>query len=53
MRCVRLRCEIRGEFDRNVGFAWQHRFFGTADAARAPGEDVSGARMAFGLRTWF
>lgn len=50
---VRLRYEIRREFAPYVGLTWERRFFGTADFARAAGEDIGGARMAFGLRTWF
>lgn len=50
---LRLRYEIRREFAPYVGVTWQRRFFGTADFARAAGEDVGGARVAFGLRTWF
>ena len=50
---LRLRYEFRREFAPYVGITWERRFFGTADLARAAGEGVGGARMAFGLRTWF
>ena len=50
---LRLRYEIRREFAPYVGVDWSKRFFGTADSARRAGEDVSGARVAFGLRAWF
>ena len=50
---LRLRYEVRREFAPYIGIDWERRFFGTADLARAAGEDVGGARMAFGLRTWF
>ena len=50
---LRLRYELRREFAPYVGLSWERRFFGTADFARAAGEEVGGARVAFGLRTWF
>ena len=50
---LRLRYEFRREFAPYVGVDWSKRFFGTADLARQAGEEVSGARLAFGLRTWF
>ena len=50
---LRLRYEFRREFAPYIGIDWERRFFGTADFARAAGEDVSKARVAFGLRTWF
>lgn len=50
---LRLRYEFRREFAPYVGLTWERRFFGTADFARAAGEDIGGARFAFGLRTWF
>lgn len=49
----RLRYEFRREFAPYVGVVWTRRFFGTADLARAAGEDVAGTRLAVGLRTWF
>ncbi|NOT44375.1 MAG: copper resistance protein B, partial [Acidobacteria bacterium] len=50
---LRLRYEFRREFAPYVGVVWSRRFFGTADQARAAGEDVARARWAVGLRTWF
>jgi copper resistance protein B len=50
---VRLRYEIRREFAPYVGVVWHQKLAGTADLARAAGEEVSGARVAAGLRLWF
>ncbi|NQW05077.1 MAG: copper resistance protein B [Acidobacteria bacterium] len=50
---LRLRYEIRREFAPYLGVTWGRKFFGTADRARAAGQDVSGGRVVFGLRTWF
>jgi copper resistance protein B len=50
---VRLRYEFRREFAPYLGVVWSRRFFGTADLARAAGEEVAGTRLAVGLRTWF
>jgi len=50
---LRLRYEFRREFAPYVGVVWTRKFFGTADMARAAGEDVAGTRLAVGLRTWF
>lgn len=50
---LRVRYEIRRELAPFVGVTWTHSFFGTADMARAAGEDVSSARIAVGVRTWF
>ena len=50
---IRLRYELRREFAPYVGITWDRKLFGTADFARAEGEDVGSARVAFGLRTWF
>lgn len=49
---LRLRYEIRREFAPYVGVSWERRYFGTADAARAAGEHVAGARLVVGLRFW-
>lgn len=49
---LRLRYEFRREFAPYVGITWDRRFFGTADAARAAGETVGGARLAVGVRLW-
>ena len=50
---LRLRYEFRREFAPYVGVTWNRKFFGTADFARAAGEDTGGARVAIGVRTWF
>ena len=50
---LRLRYEFRREFAPYVGLTWDRKLFGTADFARAAGEDVGGARIALGLRFWF
>jgi copper resistance protein B len=50
---LRLRYEFRRELAPYVGVVWTRRFFGTADQARAAGQDVAGTRLAVGLRTWF
>lgn len=50
---LRLRYELKREFAPFIGIAWTRSFFGTADLARAEGEDVSSARLVVGLRTWF
>ena len=50
---LRLRYEFRREFAPYVGLTWHRALFGTADYARADGEDVGRARVAVGLRTWF
>jgi len=50
---LRLRYEFRREFAPYIGVVWTRRFFGTADLARAAGQDVAGTRLAVGLRTWF
>lgn len=50
---LRLRYEFRRELAPYIGVTWHHKFFGTADFARAAGEDAGGARLATGLRWWF
>jgi copper resistance protein B len=50
---LRLRYEFRREFAPYLGVVWFRRFFGSADLARRAGEEVSGTRLAVGLRTWF
>jgi copper resistance protein B len=50
---LRLRYEVRRELAPYVGVTWDRKLFGTADRARTVGKDVGGARLAFGLRTWF
>ena len=43
---LRLRYEFRREFAPYVGVTWQRSFFGTADRARAAGEEVGSTRLA-------
>lgn len=50
---LRLRYEIRREFAPYIGVLWHRQFAGTADYARAAGEDVGGWRATAGLRMWF
>lgn len=50
---VRLRYEIRRKLAPYIGVTWNRKHGGTADIAREAGEDVSGARLALGVRVWF
>jgi len=50
---IRLRYEIRREFAPYVGVEWAGTYGGTADYARAAGQDVSDTRLVAGLRFWF
>ncbi len=50
---LRVRYEIRREFAPYIGVTWDRKLFGTADLARAHGDDAGQLRFAFGLRTWF
>ena len=50
---IRLRYEIRREFAPYVGVSWHRKLFGTADLAKAAGEDTGGTRFTTGLRVWF
>lgn len=50
---LRLRYEIRREFAPYVGVSYERGFGGTADFARAHGEDVESTRFMVGLRAWF
>ncbi|HEU4891623.1 MAG TPA: copper resistance protein B [Vicinamibacterales bacterium] len=50
---LRVRYEIRREFAPYVGVTWHRKLFGTADLAKAAGEDTGGARFATGVRVWF
>ena len=50
---LRVRYEIRRELAPYIGVTWNRKFFGTADFARAAGEDAGGARFATGVRVWF
>jgi copper resistance protein B len=50
---LRLRYELRREFAPYLGVTWTRKFFSTADFARAEGEDITGTRLALGMRIWF
>lgn len=50
---LRLRYEIRREFAPYVGLVWSRRFAGTADLARAAGEDPNDVQIVAGVRAWF
>ena len=50
---LRLRYEIRREFAPYLGIEYARKFGGTADLARAEGEDVDETRYVAGLRFWF
>jgi copper resistance protein B len=50
---LRLRYEIQREFAPYVGVSYDRKFGGTADYARAAGEDVEDTRVVFGVRAWF
>lgn len=49
---LRLRYEFRRELAPYVGVTWNRKFFGTADIARAAGDETGGARLALGIRLW-
>ena len=50
---LRLRYEIRREFAPYIGIEWAGKFGGTADYARAAGEDPEQTRYVAGLRFWY
>jgi copper resistance protein B len=50
---LRLRYEFRREFAPYVGIVWHRAFFGSADFARADGEEIGNSRLVLGMRTWF
>jgi copper resistance protein B len=50
---LRLRYEFRREFAPYVGFAWNRKFGGTADFAKAIGEEPGRTRFTAGIRMWF
>jgi copper resistance protein B len=50
---VRLRYEIRREFAPYIGVEWAGKFGGTADYARAAGEETNETRAMAGVRFWF
>lgn len=50
---IRLRYEIRREFAPYAGIGWHRKLGGTADLARAAGEDRSAWQLVAGVRSWF
>ena len=50
---LRLRYEIRHEFAPYLGIEWAGKFGGTADIARAAGEDAKETRVVAGVRFWY
>ncbi len=50
---LRLRYEIRREFAPYIGIERANKYGGTADLARAAGEDTRGTRLVAGVRFWF
>lgn len=50
---LRLRYEIRREFAPYIGIEYARKFGGTADLARAVGEDADETLYVVGLRFWF
>ena len=50
---LRLRYEIAREFAPYIGVSYDRRFGSGARLARAAGDDVGGASLVMGVRTWF
>jgi copper resistance protein B len=50
---LRLRYEIRREIAPYIGLSWEKRVGGSADYARARGEDSGEWRWLAGIRAWF
>jgi len=50
---LRLRYEIRRQFAPYIGVTWSRKLGGTADLARAAGEDVTERAIVAGVRIWF
>ncbi len=50
---VRLLYEIKREFAPYIGFNWGKKFGGTADLARAEGEDTSETMFVVGISAWY
>ena len=50
---IRLRYEIRREFAPYIGVHWTKKFGGTADFARAAGNDTSDTQFVIGFRAWY
>lgn len=44
---------IRREIAPYIGFTWAYKFAGTADLARADGEDIQNLAVVIGGRIWF
>lgn len=50
---IRLRYEFRREFAPYIGVEWLGKYGGTADYARASGQETADARAVAGVRFWF
>lgn len=50
---IRLRYEIRREFAPYIGVEWEGKYGGTADYARASGQETADVRTVAGVRFWF
>ena len=50
---LRLRYEIERKFAPYIGIAYEGKFGQTASFARRTGENTSGVRFVFGVRSWF
>jgi copper resistance protein B len=50
---LRLRYEVRRELAPYAGIVWRNKWQGTADLARAAGDEDDGARVVAGLRFWW
>lgn len=50
---IRLRYEIRRQFAPYLGIEWAGKFGGTADHAKAAGNDTGETRYLAGVRLWF
>jgi copper resistance protein B len=50
---LRLRYEIVRELAPYVGVLWRTKLFGTADVARASGDETSSVLLLVGVRAWF
>ena len=50
---LRLRYEFERKFAPYIGVAYEGKFGQTASFARRAGENTSGVRFVFGIRSWF
>lgn len=50
---LRLRYQVTREFSPYAGVIFARKFGGTADYAKAAGEDDTETSVVFGVRTWF